>query len=216
MAIISLRISRGLVRCHMEEEEESCLEVLTFFLLVISAGARTRYIGEAHVEYFRGLKNPLGIKVGPDHKLSDLCHLLNLIFKEPTRAPVVLITRFGASSVGPCLSRLIDEIRKLNYEDKVIWMCDPMHGNTFTDSTSGLKRRSFETAWSEFETTVRIHKELGSELSGIHLEATPEDVEECIEGDIVHNTGNEYASKCDPRFNRSQTTKFIRKAIQLI
>jgi 3-deoxy-7-phosphoheptulonate synthase len=167
-------------------------------------GMRTAELGGAHVEYCRGIANPIGVKVGPsmDAKwVQGLCEVLNPR-GEPGR--LLLIHRMGARNVDATLPALIEAVRATGIP--VLWLCDPMHGNTESTST-GVKTRRFENIVSELESAARIHRELGSYLGGVHFELTGEDVTECtggarglVDGDL----GRAYRTQVDPRLNYEQ------------
>jgi 3-deoxy-7-phosphoheptulonate synthase len=167
-------------------------------------GVRTAQIDGAHVEYFRGISNPVGVKVGAamdDQWLQELVTTLN-----PQNQPgrLTLIHRFGAKDVEKSLPRLIEAVRRTGHT--VLWCCDPMHGNTET-STGGLKTRRFENIMKELDLSFRIHAELGSYLGGAHIELTGEDVTECTGGArglTDADLQRAYRSQVDPRLNYEQ------------
>jgi len=167
-------------------------------------GLRTAELSGAHVEYCRGIANPVGVKLGPGMSaewLQGLCRVLN-----PQREPgrLVLIHRLGARSVGEHLPRLIEAVRDTG--GPVLWVCDPMHGNTETTS-GGVKTRRFDNIVAELEAAFRVHRELGSHLGGVHFELTGEDVTECIGGARGLGEGDlsrAYRSQVDPRLNYEQ------------
>ena len=167
-------------------------------------GDRTRDVAGAHVEFFRGVRNPVGLKLGanatPD-QLSALAAALN-----PANEPgkLVLISRPGASNVERVLPPLIERLARENR--KALWLCDPMHGNTTTTS-SGLKTRNFDAIRSELEATLAVHERLSSRLGGVHFELTGDDVTECTGGAAgvtEAQLSTNYASACDPRLNYQQ------------
>jgi 3-deoxy-7-phosphoheptulonate synthase len=167
-------------------------------------GMRTARLEGAHVEYCRGISNPLGVKVGPAMDaawLQGLCEALN-----PRREPgrLVLIHRLGAAQVAARLPGMIEAVRATG--TPVLWVCDPMHGNTETTST-GVKTRRFENIVAELEAAFRVHREAGSYLGGVHFELTGEDVTECTGG--ARGLGDDdlardYRSQVDPRLNAEQ------------
>ena len=167
-------------------------------------GMRTADLGGAHVEFCRGIANPVGVKVGPSMDtdwVRGLCEALN-----PGREPgkLVLIHRMGAAQVDRKLPPLVEAVRATGVP--VLWVCDPMHGNTETAS-SGLKTRRFENIVSELERSFRIHRELGSYLGGVHFELTGEDVTECTGGARGLADGDlsrAYRTQVDPRLNYEQ------------
>jgi len=168
-------------------------------------GNRTRDLGGAHVEYLRGIRNPIGIKIGPNY---DLDHTLKLIERlNPTHeeGKIVLITRFGKDEVKDGLPDLIKNIKHEGMP--VVWSCDPMHGNTFKTDNE-VKTRNFDDIISEIRSTFAIHRDLGSYLGGVHLELTGDNVTECVggaeglhEGELHKN----YETYCDPRLNYQQS-----------
>jgi 3-deoxy-7-phosphoheptulonate synthase len=167
-------------------------------------GVRTAQIDGAHVEYFRGISNPIGVKVGAvmdDQWLQELVTTLN-----PNNQPgrLTLICRFGVKEVEQQLPRVIEAVRRTGHT--VLWCCDPMHGNTET-STGGLKTRRFENILKELDLSFRIHSELGSYLGGAHIELTGEDVTECTGGArglTDADLQRAYRSQVDPRLNYEQ------------
>ena len=178
-------------------------------------GMRTADLGGAHLEYCRGIANPVGIKIGPDMSadwLQGLCRVLNPR-GEPGR--LVLIHRLGAERIGRELPRLIDAVA----EDcgPVLWVCDPMHGNTET-TAGGVKTRRFDNIVMELETAFRIHGELGSRLGGVHFELTGEDVTECIGGARgleERDLSRAYRSQVDPRLNYEQALELAMRIAAL-
>ena len=168
-------------------------------------GVRTNTPDGAHVEYCRGLRNPIGIKIGADTTPQCLTALLEILHPDNEPGRIVLIHRFGASRIAACLPPLIEAVRATG--KSVLWLCDPMHGNT-ESTQSGVKTRRFDTILTEICESFRIHHDLGSILGGIHLELTGEHVTECVGGaariaedDLVRN----YRSKVDPRLNYAQS-----------
>ncbi|KAL2165376.1 hypothetical protein VTH06DRAFT_674 [Thermothelomyces fergusii] len=169
-------------------------------------GDRTRQLDHAHVEYFRGIANPLGVKVGPTTPASDLLALLRTL--NPAREPgkITLITRYGAGRVASLLPGHIRAVEDSEYAGTVVWQCDPMHGNTQSVG-GGIKTRRFSDIFSELQQTLRIHKEQGSYLGGVHLELTGDAVTECLggsEGLDEDDLSTNYTSFCDPRLNEKQ------------
>ncbi|KAJ1969070.1 hypothetical protein H4R35_006247 [Dimargaris xerosporica] len=136
-------------------------------------GDRTRQIGGAHVEYFRGIQNPIGIKCGPSLEPDELMRLLNVVNPDKEIGKVTLISRYGASKVRQFLPAHIAAVREAGHT--VVWACDPMHGNT-ESAPSGVKTRHFDNILSEITQAIAIHQEAGSKLNGIHLELTGESV----------------------------------------
>ncbi|CZR66532.1 related to family II 2-keto-3-deoxy-D-arabino-heptulosonate 7-phosphate synthase [Phialocephala subalpina] len=170
-------------------------------------GDRTRQIDGAHVEFFRGLANPIGIKIGPTTETSDVLTLLRRLNPRKEVGKVTLITRFGADKVTSLLAPHIKEVQNSEYKGKVVWQCDPMHGNTRSTAT-GIKTRQFEDILSELRQTLAIHRELNSYLGGVHLEMTGDAVTECTggsEGLDDDDLSLNYTSYCDPRLNEKQS-----------
>ncbi|KAI0073908.1 DAHP synthetase [Panus rudis PR-1116 ss-1] len=174
-------------------------------------GDRTRQLDGAHVEYFRGIRNPIGIKVGPSMKDEELVRLLDIVNPDKESGRVTLITRYGAGKVENFLAGHIAAVQKSGHP--VIWICDPMHGNTLT-SSSGLKTRHFGTIISELTSCIRIHTECNSRLGGVSLEFTGEfndegfSVTECLGGSMELSEDQlelRYQSFCDPRLNFEQS-----------
>ena len=167
-------------------------------------GMRTAKIDGAHVEYFRGIANPIGVKVGAgmdDEWLQELVSVLN-----PQGQPgrLTLIHRFGVKEIETHLPRVIEAVRRTG--QTVLWCCDPMHGNTETTS-GGLKTRRFENIMKELDVAFRVHRELGSILGGVHIELTGEDVTECTGGArglTDADLQRAYRSQVDPRLNYEQ------------
>jgi 3-deoxy-7-phosphoheptulonate synthase len=169
-------------------------------------GDRTRQIEGAHVEYFRGIENPIGVKIGPTTSPSDLLALLRTLNPSVEVGKITLITRYGASKVRNLLPIHIRIVENSEYAHSVVWQCDPMHGNTRSTS-SGIKTRQFTDILSELRETLAIHKEEGSYLGGVHLELTGDAVTECTggsEGLAEEDLSLNYTSFCDPRLNEKQ------------
>jgi len=168
-------------------------------------GERTRSLTGAHVEYFRGIRNPVGVKLSNrvrTDELAELCRVLNP-GGEPGR--LMLITRLGASAVEKTLPRLLEAVRSVG--TPVAWMCDPMHGNTVS-TESGRKTRRFEDVLDELESTYLIHASNDSALAGVHFELAGEDVTECIGGSVELDESDlelNYQTFCDPRLNYAQS-----------
>ncbi len=168
-------------------------------------GDRTRQLSGGHVEYCRGIRNPVGVKVGNSISGAELVELVGRLNPENIPARIVLIHRFGAEQISFRLPPLIAAVRDSGYS--VIWVCDPMHGNTRSTSL-GIKTRAFDDVVSEIFSAFRIHRESGSRLSGIHLELTGDDVTECTggPGDLSEqDLERDYRSTVDPRLNYEQS-----------
>jgi 3-deoxy-7-phosphoheptulonate synthase len=168
-------------------------------------GLRTNHPDDAHVEYLRGIENPVGIKVGHECGREHVTRWLEAL--DPKREPgrLTLIHRFGVKRIADALPPLVEAVRAEG--GKVVWICDPMHGNTHT-TASGLKTRYFEEIYSEVEQAFDIHAAMGQTLGGVHIEVTGENVTECVGGS--HGPSEEdlalaYESEVDPRLNYTQT-----------
>ena len=167
-------------------------------------GDRTRAVDGAHIEYFRGIRNPIGLKVGNSMAPDELIDAIKILNPDNEPGRLTLIHRFGAEKIRAKLPVLAEAV--LRSGCKVLWSCDPMHGNGQT-ARNGIKTRSFDDIMSEIITAFRIHKEVGSRLSGIHLELTGEDVTECIGGPgnlSESDLTRDYRSQVDPRLNYEQ------------
>jgi 3-deoxy-7-phosphoheptulonate synthase len=169
-------------------------------------GDRTRQVDGAHIEYFRGIENPIGVKIGPTTSSADLLTLLRTLNPSVEVGKITLITRYGATKVRSLLPAHIRTVEGSEYARSVVWQCDPMHGNTRTTST-GIKTRQFTDIFTELKETLAIHKEEGSYLGGVHLELTGDAVTECTggsEGLKDDDLSLNYTSFCDPRLNEKQ------------
>ena len=172
---------------------------------MIWIGDRTRQPDGAHVEFARGVMNPIGLKCGPSMTPEDLKVLMAKLNPQNDPGRLTLITRFGAGKVAEHLPRLIDTVRSEGAN--VLWVCDPMHGNTIK-SASGYKTRPFERVLSEVREFFAVHKEQGTIPGGVHFEMTGQDVTECTGGVFAvsdENLSDRYHTACDPRLNASQS-----------
>ncbi len=167
-------------------------------------GDRTRQPDHAHVEFCRGIKNPIGIKCGPSLDPDELLELIDILSPENEAGRITLIARFGHDKVADYLPKLV---RKVKAEGrKVVWSCDPMHGNTLT-SDSGFKTRPFDRIRSEVETFFDVHAAEGTHPGGVHVEMTGQNVTECTGGAravLDENLQDRYHTHCDPRLNADQ------------
>lgn len=168
-------------------------------------GERTRQLDGAHVEFASKVRNPIGVKLGPKSTVDDA---LALIYKlDPNREPgrLTFITRMGAGKIREALPALVDGVTKSGA--KVLWVCDPMHGNTFESST-GYKTRQFEDVMDEVKGFFEVHKALGTHPGGVHIELTGDDVTECLGGGAkisAEDLASRYETACDPRLNHTQS-----------
>ncbi len=168
-------------------------------------GERTRALDGAHVEFLRGIGNPIGVKLGPNAKPDDLLRLLDALNPHNIEGRMVLITRMGAELLTERLPALIDAVQRA--QRSVVWCCDPMHGNTVTTS-GGYKTRDFPRILAEVRAFFAVHAAAGSHAGGVHFEMTGQDVTECTggaQGLTEAGLPLRYKSACDPRLNGSQS-----------
>ncbi len=167
-------------------------------------GDRTRALDGAHVEYFRGIANPIGVKIGPTITPDELIGLTEILSPRNEAGRLTIIHRFGADQIDRCLPPLIEAMK---HSGKVVlWCCDPMHGNTVT-TQSGLKTRSFDCILSELEQAFDIHDRMNSILGGVHFELTGDTVTECTGGArglSEADLATAYRTDVDPRLNYEQ------------
>jgi 3-deoxy-7-phosphoheptulonate synthase len=167
-------------------------------------GDRTRAIDGAHIEYFRGIANPIGLKVGRTMTPDQLTALIDALNPDNEPGKLTLIHRFGVNQIELCLPPLVEAVQRRG--QTVLWCCDPMHGNTQT-TRSGVKTRDFDDILGELSRAFQIHGRLGSILGGVHFELTGENVTECIGGArglCESDLGRAYHSDVDPRLNYEQ------------
>ena len=168
-------------------------------------GERTRQLDGAHVDFASKVRNPIGVKLGPKSTVEDALALIAKLNPDDEPGRITFITRMGAKTIREVLPKLVEGVTKSGAQ--VLWVCDPMHGNTF-ESKNGYKTRNFEDVLDEVRGFFEVHKKLGTHPGGIHIELTGDDVTECLGG------GNEvsekdlesrYETACDPRLNHSQS-----------
>ncbi len=168
-------------------------------------GDRTRDLSEAHIEYFRGISNPIGCKVGPSMGEDELIELIDALNPENEEGRLNLIVRMGASKIQEYFPKLLQKVKDSGRN--VVWSCDPMHGNV-EKSSSGFKTRDFDNILSEVEQFFAIHKQMGTVGAGIHLEMTGNDVTECTGSTscaiTAEGLASRYHTQCDPRLNALQ------------
>ena len=167
-------------------------------------GDRTRQPDHGHVEFFRGIKNPIGLKCGPSMTADGFLELCDILNPENEAGRLTLINRFGHEKVGEHLPELIRAVEREG--KKVVWSCDPMHGNTI--SAGGYKTRPFDYVLSEVKSFFDIHKSEGTYAGGVHFEMTGQDVTECTGGAMevtADDLGSRYRTQCDPRLNANQS-----------
>ncbi|KAI1621390.1 3-deoxy-7-phosphoheptulonate synthase [Exophiala viscosa] len=183
-------------------------------------GDRTRQLTHGHVEFFKGIANPIGVKVGPSMPASDLVPLLDILNPSHEIGKIVLITRYGHDKIAAHLPGHIRAVQASPHRDTVVWQCDPMHGNgrnatvpmstangEATNGTSTFKTRRFTDILSELKQALTIHRSMSSYLGGVHLELTGEAVTECVggaEGLTEEDLSLNYTTFCDPRLNEKQ------------
>ncbi|MBI4967885.1 MAG: 3-deoxy-7-phosphoheptulonate synthase class II [Rhodospirillales bacterium] len=167
-------------------------------------GERTRQVDGAHVEFLRGVGNPIGFKAGPNLSADDLLRLLDLLNPANEPGRITVITRMGAEQIQHRLPTLIRAVRREGRA--VVWCCDPMHANTVT-TASGYKTRSFDRIMAEVNGFFAVHKDEGTHAGGVHFELTGQDVTECMGGAQAiteARLADRYHTFCDPRLNASQ------------
>ncbi|MGI6656168.1 MAG: class II 3-deoxy-7-phosphoheptulonate synthase [Desulfobulbus sp.] len=179
-------------------------------------GDRTRQKDGAHVEFLRGVRNPLGIKVGPTYEIDDILAIIERLNPENEPGRITLITRFGYKSIERYLPPLLRSVKKAGLN--VVWTCDPMHANTFK-ADSGLKTRDFEHILSELRCFFELNWAEGTVPGGIHFELTGNDVTECIGGARQlsdSQLGLRYLTTCDPRLNAEQALEMAFQVAEMI
>jgi len=168
-------------------------------------GDRTRQVDGAHIEFVKGIGNPIGIKVGPSINIDELLKIIDVVNPDNIAGRITLICRMGADKIMTKLPNILKRIKK---EGKaVVWTCDPMHGNTIK-SNSGYKTRPLTNIISEIQQFFQIHRSIGTYPGGVHLEMTGQDVTECMGGlqkITDSDLKNRYHTYCDPRLNASQS-----------
>lgn len=184
---------------------------------MVWCGERTRQLDGAHIEFLRGIENPVGCKIGPSitpKELNKLCEALN-----PNEVPgrLTLITRMGMDKINDTLPPLIEAVTKAGH--KVVWVCDPMHGNTFLSEETGLKTRDFEHISKEIEDFFKIHRSTGTHPGGLHVELTGDNVTECLGGpeDLEHiDLTRNQMTQCDPQLNPTQSLDLAFRVSELV
>ena len=179
-------------------------------------GERTRQLDGAHLEYLRGIANPVGLKVGASMTPETLRQVLSKLDPERKPGRLTLITRFGAGKAEAVLPALIETARAEGHP--VLWSCDPMHGNG-RQAAGGLKTRAFGDILQELQEVATLHRAHGSRMGAVHFELTGEPVTECtggVEGLDEAGLQRAYRSGCDPRLNRSQSLEMAFLIAQMI
>ena len=195
-----LEYERALTRIDSRTQEP--YDVSSHFVWI---GERTRKIDGAHVDFCSKIRNPIGVKLGPKTQVDEVLALIEKL--DPNREPgrLTFITRMGAGVIREALPKLVDGVTKSGA--KVLWVCDPMHGNTY-EAPSGYKTRKFDDVLDEVRGFFEVHKKLGTHPGGIHIELTGDDVTECVGGgeQISHeDLSSRYETACDPRLNHTQS-----------
>ena len=168
-------------------------------------GDRTRQLNGAHVEFCKGISNPIGIKVGPSTDKNELFKVIKTLNPKNEKGKIVLIVRMGSKLIDKLLPSILEKIKNANLN--VVWSCDPMHAN-IEKSKSGFKTRNFKNILNEVKSFFKLHKECGTYAGGIHLEMTGQNVTECIGGlqkISDKDLSSRYHTHCDPRLNASQS-----------
>ncbi len=179
-------------------------------------GERTRQVDGAHIEFLRGVRNPVGCKIGPTATADEVLGLCAALDPDHTPGRLTLIARMGANKVIDQLPGLIGAVRDAGYP--VVWVCDPMHANTFT-ADDGRKTRHFEDVLAEVSGFFAVHRSLGTTPGGVHLELTGDDVTECLGGGaelVTADLADRYETMCDPRLNGSQSVDLAFRLAELL
>lgn len=195
-----LEYERALTR--IDSRTQKPYDVSAHFVWI---GERTRKIDGAHVDFCSKIRNPIGVKLGPKTQVDEVLALIEKL--DPNREPgrLTFITRMGAGVVRETLPKLVEGVTKSGA--KVLWVCDPMHGNTY-EAPSGYKTRKFDDVLDEVRGFFEVHKKLETHPGGIHIELTGDDVTECVGGgeQISHDDlSSRYETACDPRLNHTQS-----------
>ena len=168
-------------------------------------GERTRQLDGAHIHFASTIRNPIGVKVGPTASPDDVAQMCEVLNPERQPGRLTLITRMGSGKVRDVLPDIVQKVDASGVP--VVWVCDPMHGNT-REAASGHKTRLFDDVISEVEGFFAVHRDLGTVPGGLHIELTGDDVTECVGGTggvLEDNLGDRYETACDPRLNREQS-----------
>lgn len=184
---------------------------------MVWVGERTRDINGAHIEYVSGIANPVGCKVGPTTTVNELIRICEKINPNRTPGRLTLISRMGAEKILDKLPPLVEAIKNEGFP--VLWISDPMHGNTFNSEGAGLKTRRFDVILKELEGFFAVHKGVGTWPGGVHIELTGEDVTECLGGAeevLEHELDVNYNSICDPRLNGRQSLDLAYRVAEML
>lgn len=179
-------------------------------------GDRTRQPDAAHVEFMRGIGNPVGVKIGPKHEIDDIKRVIQKLNPNNEPGHLTLITRFGAKKIGVFFPKLLTEMKKEGFA--LVWSCDPMHGNTYSNKFR-MKTRNLEEIIKELRDFCHIHKAEGSVPGGVHLELTGDKVTECIGGNrrlLDTDLQKNYRTNCDPRLNAEQAVELAFELAEIL
>ncbi len=168
-------------------------------------GERTRQLDGAHIDFAKKVKNPIGVKLGPKTTIDEMLKLMEVLNPDEEPGRLTFITRMGAKNIRTVLPPLVEAVKKSGRN--VLWVCDPMHGNTY-ESPTGFKTRSFDEVLDEVKGFFEVHLAKGTHPGGIHIELTGDDVTECVGGaaEISHeDLAMRYETACDPRLNHTQS-----------
>lgn len=200
----------GLLLCYetalTRRAEASYFNLSTHFLWL---GERTRRLGSAHVEYFHGVENPIGLKIGPNANLEELAAILKQLNPRSEQGKLVLIPRMGVAQIRTVLPKVVAVVREAGVPH--LWEVDPMHGNTFK-TADGIKTRRLEDVTAEVLAAYEVLEASGEHLAGMHLETAYEEVTECVGGKCGLTETDlclKYKTLCDPRLNGSQTEELL-------
>jgi 3-deoxy-7-phosphoheptulonate synthase len=191
-----------MLRLDTTGEEPKLYDLSSHYLWV---GERTRQLDGAHIAFAELLANPIGVKIGPGTTPSQAVEYVKRLDPHGTPGRLTLISRMGNSRVREVLPPIVEEVTASGH--KVIWQCDPMHGNTIESST-GYKTRHFDRIVDEVQGFFEVHRRLGTHPGGIHIELTGEDVTECLGGAQEISDADlhgRYETACDPRLNTQQS-----------
>lgn len=195
-----LNYEQAFTKFDKESEKYYCCSAHMLWI-----GDRTRDLGGAHIEYMRGIANPIGMKAGPTMAPDDLIKIIDVLNPENVPGRLTIISRMGADNVEKFLPALVKRVKAEGRN--IVWSCDPMHGNTIK-SPNGYKTRPFNKVLSEVKNVFEVHKAEGTYAGGIHIEMTGQDVTECVGGAQAIsevNLKDRYHTHCDPRLNASQS-----------
>ena len=197
---LSIDYERALTR--IDSRTGNAYDVSGHFLWI---GERTRQVDGAHVHFASVIHNPIGVKVGPTADPADIVQMCELLNPERVPGRLTLITRMGAGKIREALPPIVAAVRDSGIP--VVWVCDPMHGNT-REATTGHKTRVFDDVVDEVKGFFEVHHAQGTVPGGLHIELTGDDVTECVGGTggvLESDLGDRYETACDPRLNREQS-----------